>query len=99
MARTTRPVEMYVGLGEDSGTWHTEYVDIPIDTPDDKIFEAAMFAGQTQIKEFVFIGVYSVTSIDELEEEFETDDNGNCKYCGEDCSLGEMCDEQQAGGF
>ena len=29
----------------------------------------------------------------------KTDDEGNCIYCGQDCHHGEMCDEQQAGGF
>lgn len=28
-----------------------------------------------------------------------TDDNGNCIFCGEECFKGEMCDEQQADGF
>jgi hypothetical protein len=34
-------------------------------------------------------------------EEFDTDDEGNCLYCGQDCfsGAGQMCDEQQAGGF
>jgi len=34
-----------------------------------------------------------------MPDEYETDDDGNCKYCGEKCWEGEMCDEQQAGGF
>jgi hypothetical protein len=29
----------------------------------------------------------------------EKDDDGNCVYCGQKCWEGEMCDEQQAGGF
>jgi hypothetical protein len=29
----------------------------------------------------------------------DKDDDGNCKYCGQKCWEGEMCDEQQAGGF
>jgi hypothetical protein len=33
------------------------------------------------------------------EDDCEKDDNGNCKYCGQKCWEGEMCDEQQAGGF
>jgi hypothetical protein len=32
-------------------------------------------------------------------EEIQKDDDGNCIYCGEKCFEGEMCDEQQAGGF
>jgi hypothetical protein len=37
--------------------------------------------------------------IDEDDEEVEKDDDGNCKYCGQKCWEGQMCDEQQAGGF
>jgi hypothetical protein len=29
----------------------------------------------------------------------EKDSDGNCIYCGQKCYDGEMCDEQQAGGF
>jgi hypothetical protein len=32
-------------------------------------------------------------------EDMDKDDNGNCLYCGKKCWDGEMCDEQQAGGF
>jgi hypothetical protein len=34
-------------------------------------------------------------------EEIEKDENGNCVYCGQKCwkDGGQMCDEQQAGGF
>jgi hypothetical protein len=31
--------------------------------------------------------------------EYDTDDDGNCQYCGQKCWEGQMCDEQQAGGF
>lgn len=33
------------------------------------------------------------------DEEVEKDDDGNCVYCGQKCWEGQMCDEQQAGGF
>lgn len=33
------------------------------------------------------------------EENLDLDDEGKCLYCGQDCFEGEMCDEQQAGGF
>ena len=33
------------------------------------------------------------------EEDMDLDENSNCLYCGERCFDGEMCDEQQAGGF
>ena len=29
----------------------------------------------------------------------DTDDKDNCVYCGQKCWRGDMCDEQQAGGF
>ena len=33
------------------------------------------------------------------QEELDMDDEGNCLYCGQKCWDGQMCDEQQAGGF
>ena len=36
---------------------------------------------------------------EELKDKIDLDDDGNCLYCGQDCFNGEMCDEQQAGGF
>ena len=32
-------------------------------------------------------------------EELELDEESNCIYCGQKCYDGDMCDEQQAGGF
>lgn len=32
-------------------------------------------------------------------DKIDRDGVGNCLYCGEKCWQGEMCDEQQAGGF
>ena len=58
---------MYIGVGTDFGTWGTEYVDIPIDTPDDKIEEVAI----AKVKEegvaegFVFCGVYAIPSLED----------------------------------
>lgn len=67
MARKTRMVEMYIGEGGDFGTWGTEYVDIPIDTPDDKIDEVAIETAKAIFKGYAFLGVYSVVPLDELE--------------------------------
>jgi len=38
---------------------------------------------------------------EDLIGDIETDDDGNCLYCGQKCwaNGGQMCDEQQAGGF
>jgi len=33
------------------------------------------------------------------ETDIDKDEDGNCLYCGTKCFRGEMCDEQQAGGF
>ena len=61
----TRVVEMYIGEGTDFGTWGTEYVDIPVDTPEDKIEEV----GKTKLREvgyqFVFAGIYCIPSLDD----------------------------------
>ena len=43
--------------------------------------------------------VYDDEMNDGEEIEIEKDENGNCLYCGKKCFHGEMCDEQQAGGF
>ena len=37
MTTLNRVVEMYVGEGTEFGTWSTEYVEIPRDTPDNEI--------------------------------------------------------------
>ena len=32
-------------------------------------------------------------------DQVDRDEKGNCIYCGQKCWIGDMCDEQQAGGF
>lgn len=72
----TRTVEMYVGeaaLGESHGMWNTDYVDIPADTPEDKIAEVAERAMWKQLEEqkagnVVFIGVYHIPDVEEEED-------------------------------
>lgn len=34
-----------------------------------------------------------------VEVKIDVDHNDDCIYCGEKCYRGQMCDEQQAGGF
>ena len=68
MERTVRPIEMYVGNGTDSGTWHTEYIDIPIDTPEVLIDEVAIEKAKEEIESFQFVGVYAVPLIEDLHE-------------------------------
>ena len=56
----TRSIEVYIGYGSDSGTWLTEYVDIPLDTPDDKIESVAIDVAKSQFRDTAFIGLYSI---------------------------------------
>ena len=61
----TRAIEVYLGVGTDFGTWGTEYVDIPADTPEDKIEQAARDAARAEGYEFVFCGVYCIPPMDD----------------------------------
>lgn len=61
-----RYIEMYIGIGGDNGTWDTEYVPIPIDTPDDAIDSIAISITKELYKNISFTGVYSIP---ELEDE------------------------------
>lgn len=36
---------------------------------------------------------------DDVWDEIDINADGNCLYCGQECWDGELCDEQQAGGF
>jgi hypothetical protein len=38
-------------------------------------------------------------SLRDMFDDIETNDDEKCKYCGEECWNGDMCDEQRAGGF
>ena len=69
--RKTRQIEYYrlwSGNGGDSGTWDTDFVAIPANTPDDKIAEAVEMA-VSKIKwrdePPIVTGVYSVADPDE----------------------------------
>ena len=63
----TRHIEMYVGTGGDFGTWFTDYIEIPADTPDDKIETVAKDVARTEFAcdNFVFCGVYSIPELDD----------------------------------
>ena len=61
----TRAIEMYIGVGTDSGTWDTGYVDIPIVTPEDKIEEAGKDALRRAGHDYVFAGVYCIPPLDD----------------------------------
>ena len=77
MKNKLRPIEMYIGEGTDFGTWSTEYVDIPIDTPDDKIEEVAKDQARNVFEDFVFIGVYCIVPLEDIEDFYD-------EWCDED---------------
>lgn len=65
----TRSIEMYVGVssggGGDTGTWATDYVEIPASTPENKIAEVAETAMRAELEKqkterLAFVGVYCV---------------------------------------
>ena len=64
MGSKTRSVEVAVAYGGDSGSWDTRYVDIPADTPEDKVEDAALTAVATEIwdagEEYQHMWVYSL---------------------------------------
>jgi hypothetical protein len=71
----TRSVEYYrcwAGNGGDSGTWDTDFIDIPADTPEDKVEEAVRKAADTikwrNGEAPVIIGLYCDSDIDEEDE-------------------------------
>jgi len=65
----TRVVEMFIGVGTDSGSWFTDFVNIPIDTPEEKIEEVAKDVLKAELAQndmsCVICGVYSVPLLDE----------------------------------
>jgi len=62
------------GYGGDYGTWNTDYVSIPIDTPKDKIEEVAIKTAKSMNVDFegkpdlVFVGVYHIMPLEDLDE-------------------------------
>ena len=71
-----RVVEMYIGEGDgDFGTWGTEYVEIPRDTPDNKIKELAIEQAKEDFTKkgygFIFVGVYCIPPLEDSDEIME----------------------------
>jgi len=67
IATKERLVEMYIG--KQNGTWYTDYVGIPLDTPQNLIEKVAM---EVAIKcyekeEPAFIGLYNITEMSDEE--------------------------------
>ena len=73
--KKTRSIEyfrLWPGNGGDSGTWDTDSIDIPADTPADKIEEAVQKAAakiRWREESPVLVGVYSVPTPEEDEDE------------------------------
>lgn len=69
MSRPTREIEVYRCW--DNRTWDTEFVEIPADTPEEKIEEAAGKAALEALRHSadlpVMVGVYYVPEISEVE--------------------------------
>lgn len=71
----TRLIEMYIGFsnGSDSGSWNTDYVDIPLKTPKKKIESVACMAMEKKLNDesvdnAAFWGIYSIPDPDEEQE-------------------------------
>jgi len=65
MKKKTRLIEMYIGFTNHS--WCTDYVEIPMDTPPNKIEKEARKSAEIQYKknkDIAFIGLYNITSLD-----------------------------------
>jgi len=79
MPKKTRQIEYYrlwPGGSGDSGTWDTDFVQIPADTPDDQIDQAvvkAVAAIRWRNEPPIITGIYSVP---ELQEEVEEENHG-----------------------
>ena len=74
MKKLNRVVEMYIGTGTDNGTWRTDYVEIPRDTPDTEIEQASIRQGRVDFSSepsHVFLGIYSIPSLEDSDEIME----------------------------
>ena len=89
MARTKRPVEMYLArpwptvVGGDTGEWWTDFVNIPINTPEDQIAAVAEGVLMEEIEDddIAFVGVFNIQSLEELDDE---DDEFDDTLVGDD---------------
>ena len=64
----TKLIEMYIGNTDH--TWRTDYIEIPADTPDDKLVEVCEKAAFNQFgeDELAFVGIYNITALEGEEE-------------------------------
>ena len=90
MPKKTREIEYYrlwPGGSGDSGTWDTDFVEIPADTPEDEIAEAVEKAAskiQWRDQPPILTGVYSAPQPEEEDEaeEAEPMTHWKCPRCG-----------------
>jgi hypothetical protein len=66
----TKLIEMYIGNTD--RTWTTDYIEIPQDTPDEKLVEVCETTAlnQFEAENLSFVGIYSIP-----EEENEDEEN------------------------
>lgn len=85
-------VEMYVGFDHQSeghGTWSTQYVEIPSDTPESKVHAVAEEQALKDLKAMpegdavAFVGVYNIPPRGE-----------SCKKCDSDISESGYCEDE-----
>lgn len=71
-SKKTRPVEIVIGIGDDSGTWGTEYFDVPYETPESILVEVAVTAAKNEYYSkgypFTFMTLYAIVPLDEVDE-------------------------------
>ena len=83
MKSKIRPIEMYIGTHNngDYGSWHTDYVEIPIDTPEsdiEKVSKAKAMDDFIEVENLTFVGVYFIMPLEEVDEYYEfCDDEDN----------------------
>jgi hypothetical protein len=97
MDKPTRPIEM--GIAFASGRWTTEVVDIPADTPEDKILEVA----QATIRNIEMVGAWVYNSMDDDCPEVETEQTprrlGCCvilSFDADQITMGQNCEQRDA---
>ena len=74
MSDLKRVVELYIGVGSDYGTWHTEYVEIPRDTPEEQVELVAINQGKEDFRDgFMFVGIYAIPSLEDSDDIMEYD--------------------------
>ena len=76
MKSKVRPIEMYIGINNsgDCGSWYTDYVEIPIETPENEIEKVANEQAMTdfiEVENLTFVGIYCIMPLEEIDEYYE----------------------------